>query len=77
MKTRLVISRQWDNPQIRAFVSQTEVGAEIELDDYIDAIVEQIGNPTLMVTKAGLKEKIRIASEAVLAELRKSTAHVV
>lgn len=76
MRTKIVVSRKWSKPQIEAFVSQEEVGASIDLDEFIAAVVEEIGNPTTLVTKAGLKSKLEIAAEAVLSELRHSTKFV-
>jgi hypothetical protein len=77
MKTVLTTSRKWSNPQIESFVSSEEVGASIEIDAFLDALVESIGNPTLLVTKAKLREKLGAATQEVLKELRDSTKFVV
>ena len=77
MKTKLITSRKWHNPAIRTFVTGEEVGSEIELNDFLEAIVAEIGNPTLLVTKAALKGRLEVASTAILDEMRKATIHVV
>lgn len=77
MKTRLVTSRKWKNPEIESFVSADDVGAAIDIEAFLDALVEEIGNPTLLVSKTKLRERLGAATSAVLKELRDSTRYVV
>lgn len=76
MKTKLITSRKWKNPGIEAFVSDEEIGARIDITDFIDALVEEVGNPATLMTKAGLKAKLEAASLSVLKELRSTTRFV-
>lgn len=77
MKQKLITSRKWHNPDIRTYMTGEEVGSEIDLADFITAVVEEIGNPTMLVTKAALKNKLEIAAQAVIHEMKAATAHVV
>ena len=77
MKTTIVVSRKWTNPQIEAFLDAAGVGARMDLDAFLDALIEEVGNPTTLVTKAGLRTRLIAAKEAVIKELRDATTHVV
>jgi hypothetical protein len=77
MKTKLIVSRKWHQPQIETFLSNEEVGASMELTDFIQALSEHIGNPTLLITKGALAQKLQQASDAVLDEIRRATIHIV
>lgn len=77
MREKVIVSRKWHQPEIRTFVSIDQVGSEISLDDFLQAMVEHMGNPTLLVTKNALQSKVQQASIAVLDEMRKATIHIV
>jgi hypothetical protein len=77
MTTKLITSRKWTSPAIEAFINSEEVGARLDLTAFLDAIVEEVGNPTMLVTKAALRARLEAASEAVLHELRATTKYVV
>lgn len=76
MSEKIVVSRQWNNPQIRAFMNASEVGAEMDLQLFLGTLVEVMGNPTMLVTKAQLLSKLNDASEQILIEMKKATVHV-
>ena len=77
MKEKVIVSRKWRNPEIRAYATKEEVGAEIDLTAFLDSIVEEIGNPTMLVTKAALRAKLEVAKDAVLKEMKETTTQVV
>jgi hypothetical protein len=70
-----VISRKWKNPQIDVFITDIEVGARMDLIPFLDALCEQVGNPTLMVTKQQLFNKLQAASVEVLREMKIATRY--
>lgn len=77
MKTIVVVSRHWNRPDITAFVSETVVGAQMSLPQFIESLVEQTGNPAMVMTKAQLAAKLKAAADVVIDEMKKSTAKVV
>lgn len=77
MREKIITSRKWHNPEIETFITTAEVGASISLDDFIEAVVADIGNPTMLLTKAALKAKLEEASARVLHEMKLATTHVV
>lgn len=76
MKEAIVVSRQWNKPTIRAFMTQKDVGAEMELNDFLTAILELVGSPTFTMTKNQLATKVFAAKEQIITELKNSTVHV-
>lgn len=76
MKSVTIVSRQWNNPKIEAFMTSTGVGASMDVQDVLVALVEQIGNPTMMMTKKQLLTKMQVAWEVVEKEIKEATRHV-
>lgn len=71
MKTRVVVSRKWQQPAIEAFVSDEEIGANMDLNDFIQALVQEL-DPA----NTDLAEQLKFASIAVLDEMKKATISV-
>lgn len=78
-KAKVCIRRKWGNHPIEvlAFLDDTEVGVKVQLTDFLDALVEEMGNPSMVMTKAALKDKLRKALPAVEEEFKKATLEVV
>lgn len=72
----VVVSRQWKQPSIKAFISNKEVGAEMELSSFLESVVEEMGNPAMVMTKAALLSKLSAAADEVLSEMKDKTKHV-
>ncbi len=53
-----------------------EVGSNMDLDAFLETLVEEIGNPTLMFTKATLLQKLRDASEKIKVEMKEGTRYL-
>lgn len=73
---KIVVSRKWSNPEINVFMEVSEIGASISLSDFLDSIVEEIGNPSTLMTKQALKAKLISASAVVVKELKDKTVHL-
>ena len=76
-KAKVVVSRKWTDVQIRAFVTDDAVGAEMMLDDFVKALAAEVGNPALLMTRAQLLEKLQKASVVAQWELKDATKFVV
>lgn len=72
-RQKVVVSRKWNSPNITVFITDEEIGIAMSLDNWIEAVVSEIGNPTLMVTKAQLKDNLIKAAEAIATEMKQST----
>lgn len=75
-KETIVVSRNWNAPDIRVFVSLKEVGAEMNLYNFIDSMLEEIGSPTMMLTKKQLSDKMYEATAKLITEMKRATIHV-
>jgi len=76
MKSVTIVSRQWHNPSIEAFVTTKGIGASMDVQDVLVALVEQMGNPTMVMTKKQLLTKMQVAWEVVEKEIKEATRHV-
>lgn len=76
MKTVITVSRKWNNPTIAAFVDTHEVGATMYLDEFIDSLLEEIGSPTFIMTKAQLASKVKTAATTIVDEMKRATVNV-
>lgn len=75
----VLIMRKWDNPQIQISVSREADGGisvSCPLDSFLAACVEEIGNPTLLISKAQLLDKLKKAADASLSEVKAETSRV-
>ncbi len=76
-KTKVVVCRKWHNPSIETWVSNKEIGMAMSVDDYLTALVEEVGNPTMMFTKATLLAKLKSASPAVISGIKETSKEIV
>jgi hypothetical protein len=76
-KHSVVISREWNNPKILISVSSESIGIKMSLEDFLLAVHTEMGNPTFLVTKAALLEKLTLASDKVCAEMKSLTSKVI
>ena len=76
-KTVITKSRKWHSPEILAYANNEEIGLSIKLDDYLQALVAEIGNPTFIVTQAQLLAKLRAASVVIEQEMHDKSVTVI
>lgn len=75
-KKFVVVSRKWNSPQIEVAVSTEGIAISIPLTDFLKAVVQEIGNPTFLVTQVQLLAKLQVASDLVCTELKSTTKQV-
>jgi hypothetical protein len=75
-KEVVVISRNWNNPSINIKVTLEGISLETSLMDYMAALVEEIGNPTMLVTKAQLATRLEAARVAVVEKIKAESVKV-
>ena len=73
---KVIVSRKWKQPEVTTFVDVEQVGSSISLDDYLISLTEEIGNPTMIVSKAALLKRLQDASSVIVIELKKTTIHI-
>ena len=62
---KVIIGRFWNSPEITVRVTHLEIRMDIGIDDYLNALVEEIGNPTMLLTKGMLKTALTKAAKVV------------
>lgn len=75
-KTVVVVSRYWDNPDIQVTVTDRGIGIEMLIEDYVAALAAEMGNPTTLVTRAQLKERMLAAASEVIRKMKQATNKV-
>lgn len=79
-KATIIVRRRWHQPEILAYVNQHEVGAKMQLQDFMRALTEEVyGDRSryVMLSKSEFFDKIVTASDRILAEMKETTANVV
>lgn len=76
-RSKVVVSRQWDNPQILCEITKDGISLAINGDAFVRAVVTEVGNPTLLVTQKQLREKLDEAFQRVIDEIKRASSHIV
>jgi hypothetical protein len=75
-KAKIVVGRKWNNPEIYVKVTDNEIDMAVNSADFINALVEELGSPALIMTKEGLKARLRDAFTKVLSEIKTASIKV-
>lgn len=75
---KVTVGRAWEDRTIYVMVSADEGGIEaaMTLPDFLGALVASVGNPTLVVTQAGLERRILEAAEKLITQMKRETVAV-
>jgi hypothetical protein len=76
-KERVIISRRWKNPEITVYVDASELGARMDIEQYLTSLSEQVSNISLIITKEQLLRKLKDAHLLVVEEMKSSTQYIV
>lgn len=73
----LTISRLWNNPQIQTTVNIEGIELTISLDDFIEAIIQEIGPVTWTFKDATFRAKVSQAVNRVVQGIKEESAKVI
>lgn len=74
---RVVISREWaKGAPILVKVTEDDISIDMLLDDYLEALVAEIGNPATLFTTATLRKRVFAASVEVNRKMKQTTSSV-
>lgn len=79
-KTVVVVKRRWHNPDIVSFIDNHDVGSQMELTDFLRALVDEVfdgRSRLLMLSKDEALSKVLSASSEIQNEMKQATIHVV
>jgi hypothetical protein len=72
---KFVVSRKWNNPTINITMNSKEIALEMDAKEFLGTLVEIVGNPTFLVTKAQHLSKLNEAMEQVVEEVKRASVH--
>ena len=61
---------------IQLWVEENEVGIRISLEDYLNHLVDNLGNPALIFTASALRNKLQIASDTIIQSMKAETGKI-
>jgi hypothetical protein len=73
----LTIMRKWGNPDIKLWIDTEEIGIQIKLDDFIEALINEVGSVTTILTRKQIRERIEKSSRTVIEAVKKETIKIV
>ncbi len=76
-KTTVLVGRKWNNPAITICISHEEIKIAVNLRDFLVALAAETGNPTTLLTVAGLRKALIKASERVVSGMKEETSRVI
>jgi hypothetical protein len=76
-KSVLTISRKWNNPQIKTTINNREISLEMNISDFEEALIKEIGLITFVLTEKQLRERVHKAIENILQGVKEESAKVV
>lgn len=75
-RTAVVISRHWGNPEIRITVNQEKIELLTNINDFVDAVLTEIGSPVLLMTKKQLRRRANNAVLVAIEKIKEASAKV-
>lgn len=79
-RSTVVISRRWSGPMIKIDVRRTgpDTGVEVSMSlaEFLQALVQEIGNPALIMRQAALLAAANDAADRVCAGMKSETTRV-
>jgi hypothetical protein len=72
----VLISREWTGPEIRVSVTNEGIVIMMRLDEFMEAVVQEAGNPALLLTAGGLRKRLTAAAQTVVDKMKQETAKV-
>jgi hypothetical protein len=79
-KTVVVVRRKWHSPEIHAFIDKEEVGAKMDVQDFVKALVTEMytgKNRFIMLSKDAASGMALSAADSILNEMKSTTGNVV
>jgi hypothetical protein len=72
-KNLIVVSRVFGNPNVEVDLTVEGIAIKLAVSKFLAAMVEDVGNPTLLVTKAQLLKALTAAAETVVTDMKQDS----
>jgi hypothetical protein len=73
-KEMVLVSKKWNNPTIVVGVTEDGIKILMNLDEFLGAVILDMGSPALLLTKAQLKAALLASAANVREEMHNATA---
>lgn len=74
-KKFVVVSKKYHEAGIGLHVTDTELNVSMGLNDFIHAMLTEVGSPLFMLTKAHLEGSLIAAADKVVEEMKRATVY--
>ena len=71
MKSTVLVGRKWHHPEIKVVVSISGIGIQMQMDDFLKALLAEIGTNTVLTP-----ENLISAKDRVVDGMKKETSRV-
>ena len=75
-RSDITISRHWNHPEIITTVSNNMISVTMDLDDFKEALIAEIGSVATTFRAATFKDKVNKAVENVIERVKEETRKV-
>lgn len=75
-KSVITISRHWDNPEIMTTLSMEGIALQIDLPDFMEALIRELGPITWVWTDKQFRGKMDVAVKEVLEKIKQESIKV-
>ena len=76
-KSIVTISRYWNSPRINTFITNEQIGLKIELDSFVDSLIQEIGSVWSILTKKDFEDRVRAAYKKTLEKIKEESAKII
>lgn len=75
-RTVVTVSRKWDNPSIETTVTNDEISLSMHIDDFAEALTQELGPIALILTKGQFKKQLDAAIIRVISGIKQESKKV-
>ena len=77
MRTKLTISKKWNNPQIKTTITNEDISLEMNMEDFKKALKQEIGSITWTFKKDTFNKMVDEAIQRVISGVKEESAKVI
>jgi hypothetical protein len=74
---KVTITRLWHNPEIHVTVDSEKISLSMPLDDFVAAMITEIGSVAMVFKQKTFAEKVKIAKEAIIKGIKEESVKAI
>lgn len=76
-KRHVIITKAWaPGSQISIRVTDLEIGIAMSMDEFVQALAKEVGNPAMLLTNQALNKRLVAAASAIIERMKAETQKV-